>query len=355
MVVTRQTPKHRRTAPRLPHDTVHSGFVRGILAGLAYRPAEANALLEHAQIATSVLATPDARVPLAGYATLYRLVAEHLQDEAFGLLSRPLKPGCLAWLLRDARDAGDLGGALTRLVNGMSLLQDNVALTFGHDATDATLRIVVMRPLPVSDAGFVFAHEWLLRLIHGVAAWLVADPLPLSSAHFPYAPPPHATDYELVFAPRVTFGADALTARLPAARLALPVRRDNTALDDFLARAPANITQLYRRERATAARAGIALRAALPVLLTQDALAARLHLAPRTLHRRLAQEGTSFRALREALRRELALDWLARTDRPVSRIALDLGFADSTSFYRAFIGWQGCGPRQWRQQLRARA
>ena len=91
----------------------------------------------------------------------------------------------------------------------------------------------------------------------------------------------------------------------------------------------------------------------LPALLTQEALAARLHLSPRTLHRRLVTEGTSFRALREALRRELALDWLARTERPVSRIAQDLGFADNTSFYRAFAQWQGCGPRQWRQQRRA--
>lgn len=338
---------------RAPRDSVHSGFVRGILASLAYRPGEARALLEHAQIAILVLDTPNARVPLAGYAALYRGVAEHLHDEAFGLLSRPLRAGCLNWLLTGACAAGQLGDALSRLLAGLNLLQDNVVLALRREADDAVLTITVAQPLPVGEAGFIFAHEWLLRLVHGVAAWLAADPLPLTQVRFPYPPPPHAADYEMVFAPRVEFAAPLLEARFPAARLALPVRRDAAALADFLAAAPVHITQLYRRERATAARAGLALRAALPALLTQEALAARLHLSPRTLHRRLVTEGTSFRALREALRRELALDWLARTERPVSRIAQDLGFADNTSFYRAFAQWQGCGPRQWRQQRRA--
>jgi hypothetical protein len=76
----------------------------------------------------------------------------------------------------------------------------------------------------------VFAYEWLLRMIHGLAAWLVAHPLPLDEVSFPYPPPLHVADYELVFAPRHTFDAPRLEARFPAEWLALPVRRDEAAL-----------------------------------------------------------------------------------------------------------------------------
>jgi hypothetical protein len=47
---------------------------------------------------------------------------------------------------------------------------------------------------------------------------------------FPYPPPLHVADYELVFAPRHTFDAPRLEARFPTEWLALPVRRDEAAL-----------------------------------------------------------------------------------------------------------------------------
>jgi AraC-like DNA-binding protein len=148
---------------------------------------------------------------------------------------------------------------------------------------------------------------------------------------FPYPPPQHAADYELVFAPRYTFDAPRLEARFPAEWLALPVRRDEAALRVFLADAPASITTLYRRDRALALRVREHLRAALPDQPGLPAIARRLFLSPRTLHRRLEEEGTSFRAVKDSLRRELATEWLTKTRRPLGRIGADLGFADAAA------------------------
>jgi AraC-like DNA-binding protein len=188
-------------------------------------------------------------------------------------------------------------------------------------------------------------------MIHGLAAWLVAHPLPLDEVSFPYPPPLHAADYELVFAPRYTFDAPRLEARFPVEWLALPVRRDETALAQFLVNAPASITTLYRRDRALSLRVREHLRAALPEHLALPELSRRLFLSPRTLHRRLEDEGTSFRAIKDGLRRDLAIDWLTKSARPLSRIGADLGFADAAAFYRAFAGWTGSGPREYRKRF----
>ena len=118
----------------------------------------------------------------------------------------------------------------------------------------------------------------------------------------------------------------------------------------FLADAPASITTLYRRDRALALRVREHLRAALPEQLALPTLARRLFLSPRTLHRRLEDEGTSFRTGKDSLRRELAIEWLSKTDRPLSRIGADLGYADAAAFYRAFSAWTGSGPREYRQR-----
>ncbi|MPN27094.1 hypothetical protein SDC9_174521 [bioreactor metagenome] len=91
------------------------------------------------------------------------------------------------------------------------------------------------------------------------------------------------------------------------------------------------------------------LRAALPVPLSLDEVAARLHLSPRTVHRRLEEEGSSFRGIKDALRRDMALARLVKTRDPVARIAADLGYTDTSAFYRAFVEWTGMAPAYYRR------
>ena len=332
--------------------TVAIGFVSGILSGVARAGLAPESLLEHAEIATSLLHDREARIPVARYAALYRLINERLDDEGFALFSRPLHRGSFEFLCRAAISAATLEEALERIARFLHVVLDDMDVEVEKSGRAAVIIISEEQALPVGPAGRVFAFEWLLRMIHGLAAWLVAHPLPLDEVSFPYPPPLHAADYELVFAPRYTFDAPRLEARFPAEWLALPVRRDEAALAQFLVDAPASITTLYRRDRALALRVREHLRAALPEQLTLPTLARRMFLSPRTLHRRLEDEGTSFRAIKDSLRRELAVDWLTKTARPLGRIGADLGFADAAAFYRAFAAWTGCGPREFRQRHR---
>ncbi len=330
--------------------TVAIGFVNGILSGVARAGLAPDALLEAAEIATNLLHDRNARIPVARYAALYRLINESLDDEGFALFSRPLRRGSFEFLCRAALSAATLEQALERIARFLHVVLDDLDVEVQRSGRAAVIVIGEEQALPVGAAGRVFAYEWLLRMIHGLAAWLVADPLPLDEVSFPYPPPLHAADYELVFAPRYTFDAPRLEARFPAEWLALPVRRDEAALRQFLVGAPASITTLYRRDRALSLRVREHLRAALPEHLALPALARRLFLSPRTLHRRLEEEGTSFRAIKDGLRRDLAIDWLSKTTRPLGRIGADLGFADAAAFYRAFAAWTGSGPRDYRRR-----
>ncbi len=335
----------------LASSSVAVGFVSGIVSGLARSGVEAAVFLEHAGIATSALGDPQARIPVARYAALYRLIIDALDDEGFGLFSRPLRRGSFEFLCRGALSAATLDEALDRIARFLRIVLDEFEVEVKRARDAAVLVVTQERPLPVGEAGRVFAFEWLLRMIHGLAAWLVGQPLALDEAAFPYPPPPHAAEYELVFAPRCSFDARRLEARFPAAALDLPIRRDEAALKAFLADAPAGITTLYRRDRAVALRVRDALRAALPRTRTLPEIAAALFLSPRTLHRRLEDEGTSLQAIRDALRRDLASEWLTKTRRPINRIAAALGFADASSFYRAFATWTGRGPRDFRRRF----
>ncbi|WP_019813448.1 AraC family transcriptional regulator [Saccharomonospora saliphila] len=79
-----------------------------------------------------------------------------------------------------------------------------------------------------------------------------------------------------------------------------------------------------------------------------DEIAAELSMTVRTLRRRLAAEGTSFRALVDELRRARAEELLAGRALSVEQIAHRLGYAESSSFVRAFTRWTGVPPGRFR-------
>jgi AraC-like DNA-binding protein len=73
-----------------------------------------------------------------------------------------------------------------------------------------------------------------------------------------------------------------------------------------------------------------------------------LHMTQRTLHRRLIDEGTSFRALVEDVRHTLATEYLKSGRFSIEEIAYTLGYSDLANFRRAFRRWESCAPSEYR-------
>ncbi|HRM74625.1 MAG TPA: helix-turn-helix domain-containing protein, partial [Paracoccus sp. (in: a-proteobacteria)] len=73
-----------------------------------------------------------------------------------------------------------------------------------------------------------------------------------------------------------------------------------------------------------------------------------LGMSERSLQRRIAEHGTSYRRLVDEARQELGRHLLADGGNSVDEIAFLLGFQDKGSFYRAFRGWEGVTPATWR-------
>jgi AraC-like DNA-binding protein len=77
-------------------------------------------------------------------------------------------------------------------------------------------------------------------------------------------------------------------------------------------------------------------------------LAATLNVSDRTLRRRLADEGVSFRGLLDEIREQLAEELLVTGGLPVAEVAERLGYLEVSSFSQAFRRWKGVGPRAYR-------
>ncbi len=83
---------------------------------------------------------------------------------------------------------------------------------------------------------------------------------------------------------------------------------------------------------------------------TNDWTAARLNLHPRTLHRRLAAEGTSFQQIKDEIRRDALRYYIQQTGIEFTRISERLGFAEQSVMTRCCQRWFSASPTKLRQQ-----
>lgn len=339
--------------PPTGSSTVAMGFVTGLLSGLTAKGADPSKLLEKSGIGRDQLHDAKARVALSSYVLLYNLVVAERDDEGFGLFSQPLRGGTFEFLTRSVLTSSTLDEALQRASRFFRLILPEMQLKVSRQSGMAKIEIreSSKRWRQKDDPRRVFAFEWLLRLIHGLSCWLIDRSIHLDSVVFPFARPAHAADYGAIYTAHANFSGSVLVASIAADVLDAPIRRTEADLAAFLDGAPGRISTLYRRDRETFRRVRDIISITEEHALSLGAFADQLHLSKRTLQRRLSQEGLSLRSIKEAMRRQDAFFKLERTRAPIGQIAIDLGFADTASFYRAFKQWASVGPRQYRESV----
>ena len=204
-----------------------------------------------------------------------------------------------------------------------------------------------------SEAARAFCLVHVLRNIHGLACWYIDSRIPLQGARFPFAAPPHADAYALMFPGPLQFDAAQAAIRFDTRYLGLPLRRDEKALQQMLQRALPLTVLHYRRDLLLVQQVRQALTAYPDQARKADGIAALLNISARTLHRPLKEEGASLQALKDEVRFERATDLLNRSDKPVKQVAAAAGFRKAMSFIRAFRQWSGVAPTAFRAKHRA--
>jgi AraC-like DNA-binding protein len=338
----------RRVPPRpaaTPESITPMAFVHAILRAYDRYGADPAQALAAAQITPALLRRPGSHISASQMEAISAVAMRELDDEALGWFQRRLRWGSYGMLVRASISSPTLGVAMKRWCRHHGLLTDDLALSIETAGDSAQLRIVEQRDL---GALREFCLVTLLRNAHGVMCWLVDSRIPLAQVRFPFAAPPHAAVYPRLYPGPVRFGAADAGFDLDARYLALPLQRDERALNQMLQRAlPLTVLQ-YRRDRLQAQRVRQLLRAQPAQTHSAASLAASLHLSVRTLHRQLAEEGSSVQALKDEARRDRAMALLTRTQRPVKQVAQAVGFASEKSFARAFRQWTGRTPSQVR-------
>ena len=167
-------------------------------------------------------------------------------------------------------------------------------------------------------------------------------------------PPTYRDALEKAFHARVTFDARRHSLKLPLGWLDRPCALHDEAMHRYLLGRCEDDLRLLAGglpSEITVRQALLARPGYMPGL---KQIAAEQNLSPRTLIRRLKSGGTSFRKIRDGVRRTLAADYLANSDITINRIAYRLGYQDPSNFGRAFRGWFGMAPGAFRTKNQRR-
>jgi AraC-like DNA-binding protein len=321
-------------------------FVRAILQAYERAGVSPDSALQSAQIA------PNDTAQLTGHITAWQMqqvsgyAMRELDDEALGWFSRRLPWGSYGMLARASISAPTLQLALQRWCRHHGLIAPDIALSLTVAGDIASISITEH-----TDLGALreFCLVSVLRNIHGLACWLVDSRIPLQAAQFPFAAPVHRDAYGILFSGPTAFEAGPASLRFDTRYLSLGLRRDEKALQQMLQHAlPLTVLQ-YRRDRLLVQRVRQTLASQAQQTHSAEALATLLHVSPRTLHRQLKEEGASLQGLKDEVRQARAVDLLNRTDRPIKQVAEAAGFQNEKSFIRAFKGWTGRSPGEFRK------
>jgi AraC-like DNA-binding protein len=329
-------------------DSISMQMVREALLQSGLPRAEVAPMLTRAGIDPQQLQQPGTRVSARAYARLWRLLARHLDDEFFAMDPRPLRSGSLAFICRGAIAQPTVAQGLESMLTFLSLMLDCFAArpTRHQGLVEIVIHDVAVPPL----RAFAYFTFWMI--VHGVLCWLAGRRIPILALDLRSAAPQDCEDYRVMFSEHLRFAQPRTRMMFADECLDLPIRRNESDLQRFLARAPGNILVKYRDPDSFAQRIKAQLRAQAPVLWPEtDTLAQQWCMSPATLRRRLADEEQTYQRLKDAVRKELAVAALADAELSYADIAQTLGFADTSSFYKAFRKWSGANPGQYRQLI----
>lgn len=275
---------------------------------------------------------------------LYQIAAVETGDEMMGLWSRPIRPRALQHLLTTVREASNLASALFRFSTFWNMLLDDYQLDVRSSSDELSLTLVPRQGLPVQR----FGHMLMLKLAHGLLSWLAGREVPVARVAFAFDRPSFAVDYLVLFPTAVGFQAPRSTIVFDPTQLGPPVARDNAALVSFVSRAPRDwIFTSYREHNLS-----LRIRALLHRTDWNNCrlahVAEMLGTTPRTLIRRLEEDETTFQAIKDGLRRDIAIRDLRDGRKNVEEISQDLGFSSAANFHRAFRRWTGAAPGSYR-------
>ena len=341
-----------------PHELGHTTIATWALAierALLAAGVDPLPLFAAAGIPHDIISDAEQRIPVANMWKLWRAAVEKTANDAFGLEAAeymfPTYLNALLFAMQASASLRECVGRLQRYAKGVTTIAE-IQVTEQNTEQGRELWISLDSDNSGSDQR---PHQPIDAFV-AVLSRLLADLLrqgkegALRGIHLQRPEPENIQRFREFFDCPLQFSQSDNLLMLDAALLDQPLPSANSTialmndqlLNEYLSRLNNESVSLRVRKEIMALLG--------TDQLTQDAVAERLNMSSRNLHRKLADEGASFKELLDVIRKDLALRYLGVSDMSLNEVTYTLGFIDQSSFSRAFKRWTGQTPGQYRKE-----
>ncbi len=285
------------------------------------------------------------------FGRISRAVKATLNDEFCGFTPSPCRATTLPFIFDTIIREDTLGDALNRAFGLYGLVNEGIKFSLASDDEAATIALTLAQPALDRHN---FLTEWWLMVWPRFSCWMIGEEIPVATVDFPHGPRVEAEEYAEAFWGPCRFFQPQAQVRFPAKFLRRRIIRTREEVTQLFTRLTIDLVSMPGVHRSWKTLIKIKMKECLvktEALLTIEDLAAEFNMSSQTLRRRLEEEGISFRALKEEVRREVILKWLAEPNIPIGEVSLRAGFAERNGLVRAVRSWVGISPREYRGRM----
>lgn len=312
-------------------------------AGAATEP-----LFRAAGLAGDERSGADVHVTAARYIELWDRVVATVRTPAFALIvasGLELEDSEVFGFL--AMSCATLGEAFDRTAKYRALYNTGARWELQLE-TDAVRLIYYPWPVAKRSAGYRAAVELSLADMAGAARRLARPTIAPIAVKLAHPAPASTREYREAFGVEPVFGAMLDELVYAPGLLETPIKSFNSRLREYFDTQCAALAGRFVDDAPTSARTRAELIATMNGGdVSMETIAKRIGTSGRSLHRKLAEEGTKFVDLLDEVRQEFAKRYLARGTVSASEVGYLTGFQSPNAFFRAFKRWTGQTPKEF--------
>ncbi len=324
-------------------------LVRNIALVAVRRGADLNDVCRAVGVEPDTLDDPNARANLDQCIKAWEQALRYSGDPFLGLhLGDMTSPGLVGIVGYFMESSPDLLTAFQNLVQFKRLIDNAPSFTEikGEEFSYHSNPYPLWTELSPETARHVVEHT--IATIPHFVKLLCGKPIQPLRVHFAFARPRDTREYLRVLKTEPLFDQPSNCIVFRLSDMRLPLISHNPALNAiFKELLEKEMAKLSGSARFSDELRGVILKKFVSTIPQLPEVAEQLHVTPRTLQRRLKEEGATFQSVVESVKSELAIGMLKKPGLTVSEIAYKLGYMEPNVFRRAFKKWTGVSPKAY--------
>lgn len=328
---------------------IPSNYSRLIARELGLTARQLPELLQGTGLGASQLLSEDGLITPVQQMQILRNALALSDQPGFGLrLGKRLTPATHGAMGFAASSSPDLLSALQAIHTFLPTRASVIELHLQEAGDDLECRLTFQ--VQLDDELLRCVAELIITVLLEFGEFIVGRPLNEAAIAFTHPAPEYQAIYPQYLSGRIEFGHDQLTLRLPLALCHEPnASANHESYRLALQQCEAMLAQLQTQTSSYQNRLKKMMLSRPPGTLSEEEAAATLFMSKRTLARKLKQEGSSFRQIRDDILSSQAASYLRESTLSIEDIAALLNYHDSANFRRAFKRWFGQPPEDYRR------